>query len=565
MQSSPPQRTEPTLIQPRIRVNSWIVLVVLLLGFFMILLDITIVNVAIPAIERGLNTSYDRILWILNGYTLVYAVLLITAARLGDMFGPKLLFLIGLVLFTCASGACAFATSDTELIAFRVVQGVGGALLTPQTLSIITSIFPPEQRGVAFGLWGALAGVASTVGPILGGWLVTDFAWQAIFFINVPIGIVTVVLIVLLMPEVRSNFRHDLDLRGVLLVSAGLFLGIFALIEGQHYSWGPINGVGAFSIGPTRWSAISIYSLLVYAAIILAVFVWAETKAREPILPLTLMRIRNFSLGCGIYTLLGLAIFPFFTPFTIFMQSILGFSAIRSGLTTVPLSAALIVASPVAGTLATRGYGKQVLVAGMLTAGAGFLLVVKVLALDNTSWSYTVPLVLTGIGMGCSFAPLTTLIMRDVRASDAGGASGFLNMVQQVGGTLGQAMVGAVLSNRVAESFAPQAAQIAPRIPGAFRGHFLAGWQAASHGALRFGSGQATGVLPRGIPASVAHLLTTANFQVFARAFLDGTRPALLVCVVGVLVGAVVAVGLDGRRAEQEVAGAAPSTLESLS
>jgi len=199
MQSSP--RTEPTLVQPRFQVNSWIVLVVLLLGFFMILLDITIVNVAVPAIEHGLNTSYDRILWVLNGYTLVYAVLLITAARLGDMFGPKRLFLIGLVLCTCASGACAFATSDTELIVFRVIQGVGGALLTPQSLSIITSIFPPEQRGVAFGLWGALAGVASTVGPILGGWLVTDFAWQAIFLINVPIGIITVAMIVLPVPE----------------------------------------------------------------------------------------------------------------------------------------------------------------------------------------------------------------------------------------------------------------------------------------------------------------------------------------------------------------------------
>src|SRR5947209_5369138 len=427
-------RRQPGIIPAPIQVNSWIVLVVLLMGFFMILLDLTIVNVAIPAIEQGLNTSYDHILWVLNGYTLVYAVLLITGARLGDMFGPKRLFIIGLVIFTFASGACATATSDTELIVFRVIQGVGGALLTPQSLTIITSIFPPEQRGVAFGLWGALAGVAATVGPILGGWLVTDFAWQAIFLINIPIGIITVILVYLLMPEVRSDYKHDLDAPGVLLVSLGLFLGIFALIEGQHYAWGRITSFASFSIGPTNWSAISIYSLLVYSAIVLAIFVVVEMRAREPILPLSLLPIRNFSLGSGVYTLLGFAIFPFFTPFTIFMQSVLGWSAIHAGLTTLPLSAALIVASPISGTFANRGYGKQVLIFGLLTAGLGFALVTLVLGLNNTSWTYVLPLIVTGVGMGCSFAPLTTLVMHDVPTSEAGGASGFLNTVPQVGG-----------------------------------------------------------------------------------------------------------------------------------
>ncbi|HZS94771.1 MAG TPA: DHA2 family efflux MFS transporter permease subunit [Chloroflexota bacterium] len=541
---------EPKLIQPRFQVNPWLVLVVLLLGFFMILLDITIVTVAIPAIEKGLNTTYDRILWVLNGYTLVYAVLLITAARLGDMFGPKRMFLAGLVVFTAASAACFFATSDTELIIFRVIQGLGGALLTPQSLTIITSIFPPEKRGLAFGLWGALAGLASTVGPVLGGWLVTNFDWESIFFINVPIGIATVILVTLLMPEVRSHYRHDLDLRGVLLATAGLFLGIFALIEGQHYSWGPISTVGAFSLGPTRWAPLSIYSLLVYSAVILAIFVWSELRAREPVLPLALFRLTNFSLGSVLFFLLGFAIFPFFTPFTIFMQSILGFSAIHSGLTTVPLSAALIVASPVAGTLANRGLGKWVVMAGALIATGGFMLLVHSLALDNTSWSYAIPLAIAGIGMGFSFAPVTTMAMNAIRPSQAGGASGFLNTVQQAGGTFGQAVVGAVLAQQVANNFAPQAHHYASHLPAAFRGKFVAGWEQAAHSGLRFGADQSFN-LPAHLPQAVVAKLIAADRLVFDHAFLAGVQPALYVPAAMLLIAFLVALGFRSNAAPE--------------
>src|SRR5947209_4243246 len=239
----------PTLSTPRIVTNPWVILIVLTLGFFMILLDTTIVNVAIPSIIDGLHASLDQILWILNAYILTYAVLLITTGRLGDMVGPKKLFLIGLIIFTLSSAACGIAQNPEQLILFRVIQGIGGAILTPQTLSIITSIFPPENRGAAFGVWGAVAGVAAVAGPTLGGFLTTTFSWRAIFYVNVPIGIVAVVLAYLLVPELTSHRRHSLDLVGIALATAGLFVGVFALIEGQKYHWSTIISTGSFSIG----------------------------------------------------------------------------------------------------------------------------------------------------------------------------------------------------------------------------------------------------------------------------------------------------------------------------
>src|SRR5262249_29024309 len=206
------------------RYSPWLILFTLCLGFFMILLDTTIVNVAIPQMSQHLGASLSDILWILNGYILVYAVLLITAGRLGDLYGAKQLFLIGMVVFTAASAACGFSQNPSQMVIFRIIQGLGGALLTPQTLSVITMIFPPERRGAAFGIWGAVAGVSTIAGPTLGGWLVTDFSWRWIFFVNVPVGVTALVLAAIVMPNIRLNRRHKLDLGGVALSTAALFL-----------------------------------------------------------------------------------------------------------------------------------------------------------------------------------------------------------------------------------------------------------------------------------------------------------------------------------------------------
>src|ERR1700736_4845947 len=222
--------------------NEWLVLVFLSLGFFMILLDTTIVNIAIPAMISGLNSSLDQILLVNNPYLLAYAGLLIPAGRLGDFFGPRRLFALGLAIFTVASALCGLSQDGNQLIAARILQGVGGAILTPQTLSIITVIFPPERRGAAFGVWGAVAGVAAITGPTLGGFLVTYIDWRWIFFVNVPVGLLALAGALLGGPDLRPGVRHRLDIVGVVLASASLFLVVFGLVEGQRYNWGAIWG-----------------------------------------------------------------------------------------------------------------------------------------------------------------------------------------------------------------------------------------------------------------------------------------------------------------------------------
>src|SRR6267154_3673782 len=202
---------------PQKRTNPWVVLVVLVTGFFMIMLDTTIVNVALPAMSAGLKISLDGILWVLNAYILVYAVLLITAGRLGDLYGQRNLFAIGLFVFTVASALCGISQNATELILARILQGVGGALLTPQTLAIIASLFPPERRGAAFGIWGAVAGLATIAGPTVGGAIVTYISWQWIFFVNVPIGIVALIATFAIIPDLRPGRRHGWDILGIVL------------------------------------------------------------------------------------------------------------------------------------------------------------------------------------------------------------------------------------------------------------------------------------------------------------------------------------------------------------
>src|SRR4029077_20752894 len=223
------------------RTNPWLVLLVLTTGFFMILLDTTIVNVAIPAMSTGLNATLDQILWVINAYLLVYTVLLITAGRLGDLFGQRNLFATGLFIFTIASALCGLAQNSEQLVGARILQGTGGALLTPQTLAIITSIFPPERRGAAFGIWGGVAGLATVAGPTVGGAIITYISWRWILFINVPIGIAALIATFAIIPDIRPGRHHGWDVVGIIVPSAGLFAIVFGLIEGQRYSWGQIE------------------------------------------------------------------------------------------------------------------------------------------------------------------------------------------------------------------------------------------------------------------------------------------------------------------------------------
>src|SRR5256885_405993 len=369
------------------RTNPWVVLVVLTLGFFMILLDTTIVNVAIPAMSSsqndGLNTTLDQILWVLNAYILVYAVLLITAGRLGDLYGQRKLFALGLFVFTLASALCGLSQNATELILARILQGVGGALLTPQTLAIITTLFPPERRGAAFGVWGAVAGLATITGPTLGGAIITYINWRWIFFINVPIGIAALIATFLIIPDLRPGRRQGWDLVGVALATAGLFGIVFGLIEGQRYNWGQIGSY-----------PITIPELIGAGVVLIVLFVIWERFQAEPLVPLSLFADRNFTVANWIAAAISFGMLSAFLPITIYLQSVRGFSALVAGLTLAPMSLTSMLTAPFAGRLSDRIGGKYILMAGISLFTIGIGLIAYIAGPDSTWINVLLPAII---------------------------------------------------------------------------------------------------------------------------------------------------------------------------
>lgn len=516
--------------------NPWWVLFFLSLGFFMILLDTTIVNIAIPSIISKLHSSLDQVLWVLNAYLLVYAVLLITFGRLGDLIGQRRLFIVGLVIFTAASALCGLAQDGNQLIAARVLQGVGGAILTPQTLSIITMIFPPERRGAAFGLWGAVAGVAAITGPTLGGFLVSYVDWRWIFYVNVPVGIIALLGAFFIVPDLRPGRRHRLDLVGVVLASAGLFGVIFGLVEGQRYDW------GAF------WGPITIPEIIAAGVIVFIGFVVFERFHPEPLLPLSLFGNRNFSVAIWISAVVAFGMLGFFIPMTIFLQSVLGFSALKAGLTFLPMSGVSAIVAPIAGRLSDRYGGKYVLLTGLTFFAAGFGLVVYLISLDATQATFLGPAAIAGLGLGMTFAPLTTVAMRDIRPQMAGAASGVINTVRQVGGAIGSAVIGAVLQSRLASELHDQAVAYSGQVNPAFRNRFVDGFSHVASGGFQIGVGQTGGVqLPPNIPPSVVQSLQSLFRTVFDHAYVNAVRPTLVTSIVVLAVGALSCFFIESR------------------
>ncbi len=476
------------------RGNPWAVLLVVSLGFFMTLLDLTIVNIAIPDMITRLHASLDDILWVINAYALVLAVLLITAGRLGDLFGQRKMFIIGIVVFTAASAACGLSPNATTLIAFRAVQGLGAAILMPQTLAILTMVFPPERRGAAFGVWGAVAGVATIAGPTLGGLLVTAFDWRYIFFVNLPIGIIVIALAGVLIPDLRTGRRHRLDLAGVVLASAALLAICYGLVEGQRYNWSTIT------------SFITIPLVLGVGVVLLAAFLLVQRakQADEPLIPFSLFRNRNFTLMNWVSGTVTIGMMGIFLPLTIYLQSVLGFSALKAGLALAPASVISMFIAPVAGRLSDRIGGKFILMTGLTSFAIGMGWI-ALTAQVNSPWYHFLPgLVIAGFGMGCTFAPMTTVAMRDVQYQMAGAASGVLNTTRQVGAVIGTAAVGALLQNRLSVALVSQARTRTTALPPATRDHLIAGFQATAQNGVGVGAGQggATVHLPQACPRS---------------------------------------------------------------
>jgi EmrB/QacA subfamily drug resistance transporter len=427
--------------------NPWNALWAMLVGFFMILVDSTIVAVANPSIMAALNiSSYDSIIWVTSAYLLAYAVPLLLSGRLGDRFGPKNLYMAGLAVFTVASLWCGLSGSIRMLIAARVVQGIGAALLTPQTLSTITRIFPPDRRGVALSMWGATAGVATLVGPLAGGVLVDHFGWSWIFFVNVPIGVVGLVLAARLIPVLQTH-PHRFDLAGVLLSGVGLFLIVFGLQEGQTHDWAP-------------W----IWATIAAGLVVMAAFVyWQSVNRNEPLIPLAIFADRDFSLANVGIAVIGFAVTAMILPVMFYAQSVCGLTPTRAALLTAPMAVATGVLAPFVGRVVDRSHPRPIIGFGFTTLAVAMLWLSVEMTPQTPVWRLALPLGAMGIGMAFIWAPLGATATRNLPPRLAGAGSGVYNTTRQVGSVLGSASMAAFMSARVTAELPPAPMGAPPR------------------------------------------------------------------------------------------------------
>ncbi|HET6665736.1 MAG TPA: DHA2 family efflux MFS transporter permease subunit [Intrasporangium sp.] len=409
----------------------------MVLGFFMILVDSTIVSVAMPAIMVGLDADVTGVVWVTSAYLLAYAVPLLITGRLGDRFGPKRVYLTGLAVFTLASLWCGLTVTIGALIVARVVQGLGASLLTPQTMAVITRTFPAASRGRAMALWGATAGVAILVGPIVGGVLTDGPGWEWIFFVNIPVGIIGLVLAARLVPQLETH-AHTFDWVGVVLSAVGMFLLVFGVQEGETYDWGTITGV------------ISVPSLILTGLAILGLFVWWQHRnTREPLLPLGLFRDRNFSLANVAISVVGCSITAMAFPFMLYAQGVRGMSPTTAALLLAPMAVISGGLAPVAGRLTDRLHPTGLTAFGLTTMAASLFWLSAVMTPETETWVLLLPMALMGLGSPFVWAPLGATATRNLPMSAAGAGSGVYNTTRQVGAVLGSAAIAAIMEARL--------------------------------------------------------------------------------------------------------------------
>ncbi len=433
----------------------WLALSILLIANFMNLIDVTIVNVALPSMRENLGASNAQIEWVVAAYVLAFALGLLPFGRLGDIVGRSRMFLFGVAAFTVASALCGMAPSIEMLIGARVLQGLGGAMMTPQVLAIATVTFPPHERGQAFSLFGLSAGLASVCGPVLGGLLIDaqlfGLDWQPIFLVNIPIGIAAIIAGWFLIPRLPGHPALRNDYVGIVLFGLGMVAVIFPIIEGRALDW-------------PAWS----FAMMVAGLALLALFYfWQKRRARagQPqLLNFDLLSNRDYMFGAFIVTVFASGVPGFFLVISLLLQSGFGFSPLQSGLTNLPFSAGVLIASFIVARLGAHYLRSRLAVAaGMVSFGIGWLHFVVAGAGDSIDpWSFLVPLLIAGVGLGGGFSSLFQLVLRNVPPRDAGAGSGALQAFQQVGGALGVALVGQIffaqLANNLAAGNGPEAA-----------------------------------------------------------------------------------------------------------
>jgi EmrB/QacA subfamily drug resistance transporter len=399
-------------------------------ALFMTTLDNLVVTTALPVIRKDLDASLSGLEWTVNAYTLTFAVLLISGAALGDRFGRRRMFTIGLAIFTLASAAAALAPSIDYLIAARALQGLGGAIVTPLTLTILSAAVPAEKRGLALGAWGGISGLAVAIGPLVGGAVVQGISWQWIFWLNVPIGLALIPLAALRLRESRGP-NDAIDLPGVGLASAGLFGIVWGLVRGNSVGWGSTEIVFAFLAG----------------SVVLALFVLWELRAREPMLPLRFFRNRTFTAANAASFLMFFGMFGSIFLLAQFFQTVQGYSPLQAGLRVLPWTAMPIFIAPIAGALSDRIGGRPLMVTGLAMQAAGLAWIAFVSTPTVAYNELVTPFVLSGIGMALYFAPVANVVLSSVKPVEEGQASGANNAIRELGGVFGVAVLASVFAH----------------------------------------------------------------------------------------------------------------------
>jgi EmrB/QacA subfamily drug resistance transporter len=500
--------------------RKWWTLGAMCFALFMIMLDNTVVNVALPSIERDLGATLSSLEWTINGYTLSFAVLLATGGRLGDIFGRRRMFLIGVTLFTISSATAGFAPDTTSLVASRVVQGIGGALMMPATLSIVTNAFPPAERGKAIGTWAGVSALALAIGPVLGGFLTEDVTWRAIFFINVPVGIGAVLASLFAVRESRDQtVGREVDYAGVFTLTIALTALVLALIEGN--SWG--------------WGSTSIIALLAGSVTMLATFVLVELRVRAPMVEFRLFASRNFIGANTIALIVTFAMLAQFFFIALYLQNILGYSPLQAGVRFLPATLMIVAIAPIAGRLTDRIGPRIPITVGLSLVSVAMFLLTRIH--PSTTYGDLFPsFILMGLGMALVMSPMSTAAMNAVADAKAGIASGILSMNRMVGGTLGVAVIGAVFQGAARS-------KVDQLLAGS-------GLTAAQRGDIAHGLGGGQSSVPAGIDHAQAQQVASAARDAFISAFASSMKVATGVAIAGIVVAATLI--RSGREAKPE-------------
>jgi EmrB/QacA subfamily drug resistance transporter len=506
--------------------RKWWTLAAMCFALFMIMLDNTVVNVALPSIQRDLHASISSLEWVVNAYTLTFAVLLVTGGRLGDIFGRRTVFLTGVVVFAVSSALIGLAPSQELLVAGRAVQGIGAAFMMPGTLSIISDAFPPKERGRAIGTWAGVSALALAIGPVLGGALTEYVSWRAIFFLNLPVAAGAVVVTLFAARNSRDEtVDRSIDFPGVATITVGLTSLILVLIEGNSWGWGSARVLALF--------AATVISLVAFALI--------ETHRRVPMVDFKFFRSKTF-LGANLVAIvISFAMLAQFFFLALYMQNILHFSALQAGVRFLPSTLMIVIVAPIAGRLSDRIGPKPLILAGLSLLGLSLFLQSQIT--DTSGYGTLLPaFIVMGIGIALTMSPMSTAAMNAVDIAKAGVASGTLSMSRMVGGSLGVAVTGALFQN-----------QFSSRVHDLTAGTALAKYPSGQMFEA-VSSGQSSHIADGASPEQASQLVQVAR-DAFVHALANSMRLSLAVVAVGVVCASVFIKGRGvparGRRAEE--------------